>query len=650
MQVLRIAHHAVVSEWRERERELRLQGVDVTLISARTWNEGGRDVKLDAGKDDFVYGAGTLGRHPSVFAFDPRPIWRALGRRPDLIDLHEEPNALATAEVLLMRWLRGIRAPFVLYSAQNIEKRYPVPFRWIERLSLRSASAVYVCNVEAGEILIRKGLGGVAFDIPLGVDVELFEPAQREAPADKKVVGYVGRLETHKGVDVLLRAVAARDDWNLDIVGDGPQRAALERLAADLGIADRVRFLGFSSGHALAARYRDMDVLAVPSLPTPNWLEQFCRVAVEAMASGVPIVASRSGAIPDVVADAGILVTPGDSDALASALDEAFDPNRWRDLRARALEHSRDFTWQNVAKMQREMYESVLGSRRAAARESAVVLVVAYGEPDGLDECLATLGGEFPVTVVDNSSLPATREVAERHGAQYVDAGANVGFAAGVNLGLAAIASSSHAQQDVLLLNPDARIAPDDVRQMHAVAHSAPRIAAVGATQTDPATGAPVRVWWPFPTPAGAWIEAIGFGSLRRSHGFAIGSALLLRRDALELLGGLDERFFLYSEETDWQLRARRLGWDIRVARVNATHEGGGTGGDPRVREAHFYASAELYIRKHFGTLGWQVYRTGTLLGAGVRAVALKGDRARDARRRRDLFARGPVSSLGRPS
>ena len=57
-------------------------------------------------------------------------------------------------------------------------------------------------------------------------------------------------------------------------------------------------------------------------------------------------------------------------------------------------------------------------------------------------------------------------------------------------------------------------------------------------------------------------------------------------------------------------MRARRLGWDIRVARVNATHEGGGTGGDARVREAHFYASAELYIRKHFGTLGWQIYRT----------------------------------------
>ncbi|NTV39123.1 MAG: glycosyltransferase family 4 protein, partial [Demequinaceae bacterium] len=208
MKVLRLAHHAVVSAWRQRERELLGLDVDLSLISSRVWNEGGVDVRLSSDGDEFVRGATTIGRHPSVFVFAPWPIWRALGEGPDLIDLHEEPNSLAVAEVLLLRWLRRSRAPYLLYSAQNLDKRFPVPFRWFERRALRGAGAAYVCNRDAAGILMRKGLAGPAVYIPLGVDIDLFAPAPREAPKAGLVIGYVGRLERHKGVDVLMRAVA----------------------------------------------------------------------------------------------------------------------------------------------------------------------------------------------------------------------------------------------------------------------------------------------------------------------------------------------------------------------------------------------------------------------------------------------------------
>ena len=643
MRVLRLAHHAVVSAWRERERRLIAQGVDVTLISAAVWNEGGRDVALDVEGDGFVRAARTVGRHPSVFVCDPRPLWRAIGEKPDLIDLHEEPNALITAETLLIRWLRRSRAPYLLYSAQNIEKTYPIPFQWIERLSLRGAGAVYVCNTEAGRILHDKGLRARAALIPLGVDTAVYAPAEREVPGAEPVIGYVGRLEPHKGVDVLLRAAASRPHWQVRITGDGPQRAELESLARTLSIADRVHFLGFAADGELAARYRELDVVAVPSLPTPGWLEQFCRVAVEAMASGVPIVASDSGAIPDVVGDAGILVPPRDDNALAAAVDEALAPERWTQLRERGLARAPHFTWDAVATAQRELYAEVLGE--AEDVHAPEVLVVAYGSPDGLDESLGGLDGRLPITVVDNSSLPETRDVAERHGARYVDAGGNRGFAGGVNLGLRALAEAGRGDRDVLLLNPDARIDADGVAAMQRTLHASPRVAAVGATQTEPDTGAPVRVWWPFPSPWGAWLEAVGLGSLNRSKGFAIGSALLLNAQAIAQLGGLDERFFLYAEETDWQYRARRHGWHIRVADVIATHEGAGTGGDPSVREGHFYASGELYIRKHYGAFGWQVFRLAGVCNAAVRSLLLPGERGEAARRRLRLFAAGPVAA-----
>ncbi|WP_258934096.1 hypothetical protein [Nesterenkonia pannonica] len=90
LRVLRIAHHGVVSAWRQRERELRRLGLHVTLVSAKRWNEGGRDVQLDPGDDDFVRGVRTLGRHPNAFLYSPWALWRLLGQPWDVIDLHEE--------------------------------------------------------------------------------------------------------------------------------------------------------------------------------------------------------------------------------------------------------------------------------------------------------------------------------------------------------------------------------------------------------------------------------------------------------------------------------------------------------------------------------------------------------------------------------
>lgn len=640
---LRVAHHAVVSAWRERERELRARGAWLELFSARRWNEGGREIPLDAGGEHWVHPVGTLGTHPNAFVYDPRPLWRALRAGPDVVDLHEEPFALATAEVLALRRLAGCRAPYIVYSAQNIDKRYPPPFRWFERYALRHAAGAYVCNAEAGEIMRRKGLRVPATLIPLGVDVERFLPAEREAPSAEPVVGYVGRLEPHKGVEILLRAAATRPAWRVRLTGDGPQRADLQRLAARLGIADRVTFLGFASGDDLADRYRELDVLAVPSRPVPGWREQFCRVAVEAMASGVPVVASRSGAIPDVVGDSGILVEPDDAARLAAGVDRALAA--WGALRARGLERSREFTWKKVAELHDDLYRRVLTPRACGAEIPPQVVVVAYGPSELLRGALEGLEGRFPLTIVDNSSLAETAALAREHGAVYIDAGANIGFGAAVNVALDSLAERGLSAHDVLLLNPDARVGPAGIRAMHELLHSPGDRAAVGASQTEPGSDAPVRVWWPFPSPARAWVEAVGLGRFNRARGFAIGSLLLLRAEAVAEVGRFDERFFLYAEEVDWQKRAVDAGWTVDVAEIAATHIGAGTSTDNEVRERLFHASAQIYQRKHFGALGWRVYQAAIIAGSTVRAVVLTGDAGRAARRRARRYASvaGPV-------
>ncbi|WP_344256244.1 glycosyltransferase [Terrabacter carboxydivorans] len=649
MWALRVSHSAVVDVWRERERSLRGRGHRVDVVSAAAWSEGGRRVALAVRPGEPVVPAGTVGSHPALFVYDPRPLWRALGRPVDVIDVHEEPFALATAEVLALRWLRRQRAPYLLYSAQNIDKRHPVPFRWLERAALRHATGVNVCNDAAGRIVERKGFPGRARTIDLGTDLAAFTPGEYAVtPRPVPVVGFAGRLDAAKGVEVLLRAAALEPGLRLRLVGDGPQRRELEALARTLGIDDRVELLGALAPEQLPDFYRSLDVLAVPSLTTASWVEQFGRVAVEAMACGTPVVVSDSGALPEVVGDAALVVPEGDAVALAKALSTVVhDPDVASRLRTSGLARAAETSWDRIAVEQEAMY-------RAATKQWSdeidwhdrplEVIVVAYGQPGLLREALAPLG-DLPVTVVDNSSSADVRAVAEAAGARYVDPGRNGGFGAGVNEGLRLV----DPRADVLLVNPDAVVLPADVDRLRSALHAEPDLASVGPTQID-ASGSVARVEWPFPSPLATWVEAAGLGRLRRNR-YVIGSVLLLRREAIDHVGPFDdERFFLYAEETDWAHRAVRLGWrHSLVPAARATHVGAATSTDATRREGHFHAAQEVYLRKHHGALGWHVARAGQVVGSALRGVVLPGPRGEAARSRLRLYLSGPVRSEVRP-
>lgn len=271
------------------------------------------------------------------------------------------------------------------------------------------------------------------------------------------------------------------------------------------------------------------------------------------------------------------------------------------------------------------------------------VVVVAYGSPDLLATALGRLEGRYPVIVVDNSASAETRAVVERHGARYVDPGANLGFARAVNLARASLPRGV----DVLLLNPDASIAPGAVEKLRSALHDDPAAACIAPAQRAPGSTTRDRVCWPFPSPARAWIEAVGCARAASRWDFVIGSVLLIRAEALADVGGFDEDFFLYAEETDWQLRAVRRGWRVLFADdVEAEHVGAGTGGDPVRREVRFHASQERFVRKWHGNGGWQLYRAAQLTGALARAALRRGATGEADRRRARLYLRGPSTVL----
>ncbi|MBK6440733.1 MAG: glycosyltransferase [Actinomycetales bacterium] len=642
-----MSHSAVVDAWRERERLLRARGHDVRTLSARVWDEAGMPVQLVARPGEPVEGVATTGRHPALFLYDPRPLWRALGEPWDVIDVHEEPFALATAQVLLLRAVRARHTPYVLYSAQNLDKRLPLPFRVLQRWALRGAAGVSVCNRAAGDVVVRRGFPGRPQVIALGLDPTVFAPdPARRAPAVGApiVVGYAGRLAPHKGVEVLLDAMAGQPALVLRIAGAGPDEGALRARVTDAGLTDRVAFIGALGVSQLAEFYRGLDVLAVPSLTTPGWVEQFGRVAVEAMACGIPVVASDSGALPEVVGGAGRLVPPGDAAALGVALVAVgADPQEWSRCREAGLVRAGQATWSAVADRYEDLYavatHAPLVPPAAGSARPVEVVVVAYGAPDLLARALRSVA-DRPVTVVDNSSSPDVAEVCRAAGVRYLDPGRNRGFGAGVNV---ALADPLVPGADVLLLNPDAALEPGALDALSARLTADPTLASVGPWQVDEG-GDQARVGWPFPSPWGSWRVALGFGRTVDRVDYAIGSVLLLRAEALAQVGGFDEEFFLYAEETDWAKRAALLGWRHTVAtEATALHTGAGTSTDPDRRLVHFTAGLERYVRKHHGPVGWAITRSGEAAGAALRAAALPGPRSRAARSRLRLLLAGPV-------
>jgi GT2 family glycosyltransferase len=257
-----------------------------------------------------------------------------------------------------------------------------------------------------------------------------------------------------------------------------------------------------------------------------------------------------------------------------------------------------------------------------------LVILVAYHNTDDLVECLGALGEGFDVAVVDNGGDPRVGAVTMSSGARYLPSGRNLGFAAAVNRAL-----PLRAGKDVLLLNPDARVDAELVEGLVARLHEDPSVAAVAPRLRD-AAGDEQQVLWPMPSPREAWLDALG---LRRlvgvREGFLIGAVLLLRGAALDEIGELDERFFLYAEECDWQLRARRAGWRVEVIPdLVATHWGGSSSTSSRERERLFHASARRLALKWHGRVGWWSIQLAAVVGALLRLAVSAGSPARRRR------------------
>jgi glycosyltransferase involved in cell wall biosynthesis len=370
MRVLRIAHASLTPALRQRERALarRYPDVELEVVTARSWREAEMDVEATADDQFPVRIARTyFSKHIQLFAYDPRPIVAALRKhKPDLIELNHEPYSVACAEVLtLCKWFAP-QVPIVMQTCQNISHKYPPPFSWLEQRAFRRIAAAHACSETVREVVVGKGFAKSVHIVPFGVDLESFRPSTtvKERSGKALTIGFVGRMLPGKGLNVLAGALEklGGEPWQLLVVGDGSERAEFERRLSASGLLDRAQFTGAIKYERVAEYFNQLDLLVIPTQTTKRIREQFGRVIVEAMASGIPIIGSTCGAIPEVIGNAGLVVPEGDAEALAQALRRLLADDA---LRASLAVAGRErveqyYSWERVADQTYELFQQVL--------------------------------------------------------------------------------------------------------------------------------------------------------------------------------------------------------------------------------------------------------------------------------------------------
>ncbi len=252
---------------------------------------------------------------------------------PDIIHVH---HAFTPTPLLTLHLADKMDIPKVLTNhtiiSNNIDSLFSsMTCNGLKVLKYFLSKADYIISVSnCAARFIEKIIGDHANNIviPNGVDVNKFYPSKINF--NNQIILFVGRLVYRKGVHILLKAfsIVAREfsDVKLRIVGEGYMRGILQFLVQKYDLNNRVEFLGKVSEDKLPEIYREAKIVVIPSL----FRESFGIVALEAMASGKPVIASNIGGLSEIIIDNynGILIPPGDPELLADRIIELLNDDK----------------------------------------------------------------------------------------------------------------------------------------------------------------------------------------------------------------------------------------------------------------------------------------------------------------------------------
>jgi glycosyltransferase involved in cell wall biosynthesis len=366
--VLIASHVYVEPSARGKLRALAARGLDLTVALPQQWRDPalGRPRESSWERQQALELFPIPVTHPGDVPrarFGPRALATLVrDKRPELIQIEAEPETALARQVV--RLAARLHIPAVLVTAANVDGDRSWMGGRRRRRTLRRLRGALAASDGAARLVRR--------DAPQ-LPVSVIPPRGTAAPATPAhvehadlAVGFVGRLVPHRGLDTLLEALAYHRHaaWRLTIVGEGPERERLERLASDLRLAARIRWTGALP--LLRELWPELDVLVVPSRATATWNEPTGETVAEAMAYEVPVIGSDTGVLPELIGDGGLVTPPGEAHALAEALGRMFDPAARgefaRRARARALKL---FSNEAVAERTLAFWESLLGTTPA---------------------------------------------------------------------------------------------------------------------------------------------------------------------------------------------------------------------------------------------------------------------------------------------
>jgi glycosyltransferase involved in cell wall biosynthesis len=274
-------------------------------------------------------------RNPSRYGdgFE-RQTFRSILRseKPDVVHVLDEPVSGYLFQVVWEHLTTSRQSKLLFYAFENIPFRFRIHSRMKWTWTWRQMAGGVGANSECLENLRNVGfpkerpLERIFWGIPTDVFRPMNKPAlKQESQLDcEHIVGFAGRFSAEKGLTVLIDAIRRLPkSVHALLIGNGPMRTELKNLAGTSDLAGRLHVLDVVEPSTLAELMNCMDVLCLPSLTTKSWKEQYGRVIAEAMACGVPVVGSDSGAIPEVIDSAGIVVPENDTERLAEALSLA---------------------------------------------------------------------------------------------------------------------------------------------------------------------------------------------------------------------------------------------------------------------------------------------------------------------------------------
>lgn len=241
----------------------------------------------------------------------------------------------------------------------NLIPNYSLPRKMVLWAARKAAKAITVCNALKEEMVALGADPSKILPLRNGVDLQLFQPGDREQLRRKLGMNRftllsVGLLEPRKGHELIIQAMPEMPDAELLIAGSGPDRQKLESLARDLGVDQRVRFLGPRPQQELREYYGAADALVLASSR-----EGWANVLLESMACGTPVVASNVWGTPEVVAspDAGVLMKERTPRGIVDAVKTLRDHYPSHDATRRYAEQ---FSWDATTQGQLDLFNSIL--------------------------------------------------------------------------------------------------------------------------------------------------------------------------------------------------------------------------------------------------------------------------------------------------